>query len=263
MSRLLLALVLFAFTFPAVAQSVSTDDPWCTDREDAYEDVRACEVRTFTLAPRDVLRADAGQNGGISVEAWDRDEVQLRARVQAKGGSSTEARRLVEQTEIDTDGTIRARVPDGRRDAWASVSFKLMVPRASNLDLSTRNGGIGIDGVTGEIRFAAQNGGVGLRAVGGDVRGRTTNGGLKVVLAGDRWDGDRLDVETTNGGVKLVVPAGYSADLETGTTNGGLRVDFPVMVEGEVGRRLRTRLGDGGPPVRAITTNGGVVVERG
>lgn len=263
MSRLLLVLLVTVLTLPAAAQTVTTDDPWCTDREDAYEAVRACEVRTFTLAPRAVLRADAGQNGGISVKAWDRNEVQLRARVQARGGSSAEARRLVEQTEIDTEGTIRPRVPDGRGDAWASVSFELMVPRRANLDLSTRNGGIGIDGVTGEIRFAAQNGGVGLDGVGGDVRGRTTNGGLRVVLAGNRWEGDRLDVETTNGGVKLIVPDGYSADLETGTTNGGLRVDFPVMVEGEVGRRLRTRLGEGGPLVRAVTTNGGVVVERG
>jgi DUF4097 and DUF4098 domain-containing protein YvlB len=263
MKRLVPLLLLTTLALPAAAQRTLTDDPWCTEREDAGEAVRACEVREFTLAPRRTLAVEAGDNGGISVEAWDRDEVLVRARIQAKGASSAEARRLLERVAIETDGTIRPRVPRARRDAWASVSFRLMVPRRSDLALRAHNGGIGIDGVSGAIEFATRNGGVHLDGVGGDVRGRTTNGGLDVHLAGDRWAGDRLDVETTNGGIRLVVPDGYSADLETGTVNGGLRLGFPVTVEGDVGRRVRTRLGDGGRPVRVVTTNGGVVVERG
>lgn len=263
MQRLALVLLLTVLTVPAAAQRTISDDPWCTEQEDYGDGAYACEVRELTLAPRRTLAVDAGENGGISVEAWDRDEVLVRARIHAKGASGAEARRLVEQVEIETDGTVRPRVPNARGDAWASVSFRVYVPRRSNLDLSANNGGIGIDGVTGEIAFDTQNGGVHLDGVGGNVRGRTTNGGLDVRLAGDRWNGDRLDVETTNGGVRLVVPTGYSADLETGTVNGGLRLGFPVTVEGDVGRRVRTRLGSGGAPVRAVTTNGGVVVERG
>jgi hypothetical protein len=263
MKRLPLLLLLAAWVVPATAQRTLSDDPWCTERNDYSDADRACEVREFTLDTRRTLAVDAGDNGGISVEAWDRDEVLVRARIQAKGESRAEARRLVEQVEIETDRTIRPRVPSARRDAWASVSFRVMVPRRSGLDLKAQNGGIGIDGVMGDIQFDTQNGGVSLDGVGGDVRGRTTNGGLSVTLTGTRWDGERLDVETTNGGVRLVVPDDYSADLETGTVNGGLRLGFPVTVEGDVGRRVRTRLGNGGAPVRAVTTNGGVVIERG
>jgi len=39
-------------------------------------------------------------------------------------------------------------------------------------------------------------------------------------------------------------------------------VDFPVEVRGRLGRRLTTTLGDGGPTVRVVTTNGGVKVSR-
>ncbi|MDX1530929.1 MAG: DUF4097 family beta strand repeat-containing protein [Rhodothermales bacterium] len=131
------------------------------------------------------------------------------------------------------------------------------------LDLATRNGGIAIDGVTGEVRFRAMNGGVSLVGLGGDVQGRTTNGGLHVVLTGDAWEGRGLDVETVNGGVDVTVPEGYSADFETGTVNGRLRVGFPVTVEGDVGRRITTTLGQGGAPVRVTTTNGGVRIDRG
>mgnify|MGYP000361465391 CR=1 FL=1 len=44
--------------------------------------------------------------------------------------------------------------------------------------------------------------------------------------------------------------------------NGGIDLDFPVRVQGRIGRRLSTTLGDGGPRVRVITTNGGVQIVR-
>ena len=81
-------------------------------------------------------------------------------------------------------------------------------------------------------------------------------------MDGDRWAGEGLDVETTNGGIELVLPEGFSAELETGTVNGGLDIDFPVTVQGRIGRRLTTTLGQGGPRIRAFTTNGGVSIVR-
>lgn len=268
MTRIVLALLFSALAFsalPASAQTVDPDDTWCDEDRHRHTDdaERYCEVRTLTLAPRDVLRADAGSNGGIHVEGWDRDEVVLRARVEARARTRGEAEALADHVTITTDGTIRPRIPDGRDHAWASVSFELMVPRRSNLDLETNNGGIGIDGVVGAIHFDAQNGGVHLSGIGGDVRGKTQNGGLRVILTGSRWDGDRLDVATTNGGVSVIVPDDYSADLETGTVNGGLDIGFPVLLEGSIPRRVRTTLGDGGSPLRIVTTNGGVSIERG
>jgi DUF4097 and DUF4098 domain-containing protein YvlB len=67
------------------------------------------------------------------------------------------------------------------------------------------------------------NGGIHLNRVSGNVSGKTTNGGVHVQLAGDRWNGQGLDVKTTNGGVHLNVPANYSAHLEASTVNGGFR----------------------------------------
>jgi DUF4097 and DUF4098 domain-containing protein YvlB len=79
-----------------------------------------------------------------------------------------------------------------------------------------------------------------------------------VELAGDSWSGAGMDVETTNGGITLLIPEDYSAEIETRTTNGGIDLGFPVTVQGRIGRELRATLGDGGPTIRAITTNGGV-----
>ncbi|PYQ81252.1 MAG: hypothetical protein DMG01_04450 [Acidobacteria bacterium] len=111
-------------------------------------------------------------------------------------------------------------------------------------------------------KFTARNGGVTLNNVGGDLRGETTNGGVTIDLRGDHWDGAGLDVETRNGGIRMTMPANYSAQLETGTTNGRINVDFPITVQGALGRQLTTILGAGGARIRAITTNGGVSIRR-
>ena len=81
-------------------------------------------------------------------------------------------------------------------------------------------------------------------------------------LKGNHWDGAGLNVETQNGGIRLALPANYSAELETGTTNGRVVIDFPVTVQGSIGRHFTTTLGAGGAKLRAITTNGGVRIHQ-
>ena len=241
------------------------DDRWlerCRDG-DWGDDDRFCEVRDVPLsAARSRLAVDGAQNGGVTVVGWDETTVRIRARIQANARSDADAREIAREIRISTDGTIRADGPErsGRRN-W-SVSYVIFAPRKSNLDLSTHNGGISIEGIEGSIRFAAVNGGITLARVAGDVRGETTNGGVHVVLDGSRWRGDGLDVRTTNGGVNVAVPPRYSAELQTGTVNGGLDIDFPITVQGRFSRQLTTTLGDGGPRVRVTTTNGGVKLRR-
>lgn len=234
-------------------------------RERAGDDRRAvhCEVqeRAFQATGR-TLAVDGGSHGGVAVRGWDRDSVVVRTRIQAWGNTIGEARQLARQVRIEDGEIIRAVGPASGSDGWWSASFEILVPRRSDLSVETSNGGISIDGVRGRIEFTAANGGISLRDLGGSVRGRTTNGGLNIELAGNRWEGEQLDVSTTNGGIRLFVPERYSARLETGTTNGPLSLDFPVVVQGSIGRRIVTDLGAGGPLIRVVTTNGGVRVRR-
>jgi DUF4097 and DUF4098 domain-containing protein YvlB len=137
-----------------------------------------------------------------------------------------------------------------------------MVPERTDLALKTMNGGITIADIHGRIEFSAVNGGVHLSRLGGDVEGHTTNGGLSVELAGDRWDGTKLDTYTSNGGVTLKVPERYSAHMETGTVNGSLNVDLPVSVKGDISKKLSFDMGSGGAMVRVVTTNGGVTIRK-
>ena len=255
---MLLAAVLSA---PAFGQE--SDDDWCDQESWDRDGDSFCEVREYTVAAG-AIDVDAGTNGGVSVEAWDGGDVLVRAKVSAHADDDGDAERLAGRITVQTDGgNVSADGPStGNGESW-SVSYRVYVPRDTNLSLDAHNGGIGIKGVSGNIRFNTMNGGVRLTDLAGDVRGETRNGGVSVQLAGSRWDGAGLDVETRNGGVQVTIPEGYNAEFSTGTRNGSIRVDFPVTVSGEIKRRLETTLGSGGPAVRVVTTNGGVKVGRG
>jgi hypothetical protein len=221
-------------------------------------------VLTTTIASAGSLDVQASPNGGIRVEAWDDDRIEVVARLTARASTEEGAEEIAREVVIALDGDrVDATGPrTGRREGW-TVSYRVRVPRDTDLSLRTTNGGIEVGDVAGSIDVHAVNGGVTLRDLSGDVRGRTTNGSVEVQLAGARWSGSGLDVQTTNGRVTLVVPEDYSADLDVGTTNGGIEFDFPVTVQGRIGRNMATTLGSGGAPIRARTTNGGVrVVER-
>lgn len=263
------ALIVAGMLWMPAGALVAQGDPdheWCRgDRRGSRDGERYCEVRTFELpADRGAVRVNAGTNGGISVEGWDRDDIRVLAKVQV-WSRRDDPEELARAVTIRTDGTIRAEGPERRRSRrdGVAVSFRLMVPRRSDLDLETLNGGINVFAVHGDIEFRAVNGGISLNEVGGDLRGRTTNGGVHIELEGDRWDGAGLDVETTNGGITLGVPEDFHADLTTGTVNGGLDIDFPVTIQGRINRRrITTKLNGGGPPVRVVTVNGGVTIRR-
>ena len=249
----------------------------CDPRDDGgWDDQRrgfACERRTLALAPRRAFRLDAGANGGATVRgaATVRGPLVV-ATVTARAGSDAEAARLVAAVRlVDDGGTLRADGPDARerrddRASW-SVSWRVEVPRRTDLELRTSNGGLRVAGVAGRLRLDTNNGGMTLDSVGGDVVAHTNNGGARATLAGRAWDtaglpGAGLDLHSNNGGAVLRLPADYAARVRVGTNNGRLAVDFPVTVQGRLDpRRLELTLGGGGAPVRVTTNNGGARLE--
>lgn len=246
------------------AQGVFDDNPCDRDRRGDGDGYRHCEVRDAQL-PAGPLAVDAGRNGGIRVEGWDGNEIQVRAVVQARSRDEASARNLAAGVQVQASGgQVSATGPDTQGDDRWSVSYRIRVPRQNDLKLNARNGGISVTNVTGAITFDTVNGGVQLADLGGRVNGRTRNGGVKVALGGSQWDGEGLDVETSNGGVTIEVPETYNAELETRTVNGGFRSEIPLTLTGELSPRrgISTTLGSGGAPVRVRTTNGGVRIEQ-
>lgn len=262
---LLSATLAFATAVVPTAAVQRQDRDWCSDSNFGDDRARHNEIREFTLPAAGMkLNVDASPNGGIKVEGQARADIQGQACVSANANTPEQARAIAQRVEIvATAERVTATGPQrlGDREGW-SASFRLVVPTRTSMTLRTVNGGISMTDVDGEIDFRTVNGGVSLSRIAGNVRGRTSNGGVTVNLEGPTWHGDGLDVETENGGVTMAIPADYSARLETGTVNGRLNVDFPVTVQGRIGRDIQTQLGGGGPLIKVRTSNGGVNIKR-
>ena len=213
------------------------------------------------------LSVQPGMNGGVEIIGWNRDSIAITARIQANARTQDDAEAIARELKIEASGGVvrvsGARSSSGRHQNWG-VMFIVMVPRKTDLTLSTENGPLSVSDVTGTMELETQNGPLSLSGVGGDVHATAQNGPLSVDLLGTRWEGAGLDARTQNGPADLRIPDNYNAKIEFGTVNGPMDVGFPmtVTISGRVKDHISTTLGSGGPPIRVVTTNGPMTVRR-
>lgn len=265
-----LAITLAASSSTATAQSQPASVArWlenCRDNSSGWNEDRDrhCEVRQAAVARGTrAITIDGGNNGGARIIGWDHDSIAVFALVQTHARTRGDAAELARDIRVTTDGgRIRADVGSTGRSEGASVSYHVYVPRRMDVTARTHNGGISVDGVAGTLDLEAHNGGLSIARAGGTLRGRTTNGGITLALDGARWNGSGADLETRNGGVSVVVPSDFNARLQASTVNGSFDIDFPLTMQGRIGRNIEATIGSGGPTVRAVTTNGGVRIRR-
>ena len=258
---------LLVLMIPAFGQMRENTDPQlsCQGNWKNSRSERSCEIRESRLPATQGLEVLASPNGGVSVRGWNRQEILVRARVEATAPTEGEAKALASQVQIQGgSGRLSATGPDGRNQherSW-SISYEVFVPHRIDLKASSTNGGVTIQDVDGDIAYSTVNGGVKLTRLAGHVHGETTNGGVTVEMAGDRWQGVGLDAQTVNGGVNVSLPLNYSARILASTQNGGMRSEFPVTGDSRHSKNLEFNVGSGGAPIRIATRNGGVLIRK-
>lgn len=226
-------------------------------------------------------------NGSVTVEAWDRNEVQVEAMRQVKAESNAKAEELMKKIRIDVKASanevrIETRLPNEGsgffdwltgNSASFSVTYKIHAPRevAAKLvstngalrlagthgqaDLETTNGGVTVEHVAGTIRMESTNGGLKVIESSGSVQGETTNGGITAQLT--EVDGD-VSLETVNGSVTVRVPQDVRASLDVETANGGIHTDLDVQGGHKSRNSLTGEVNGGGGQLKIRTVNGGV-----
>jgi hypothetical protein len=261
-----LSALIASLTWMTAAGFGQTPEPelQCIDQQQSQHRVSStCRVQELALPYIGTLNVETGGNGGITVKGWDRTDVLVRALIQTTARFPWEAESLSAQVSISAmAGQVMASGPRQQNGRNWSVSYEILTPSATNLNLQTLNGGIAIANANGQIRFTTANGGVSLSGTGGDVQGKTSNGGLSIVLTGERWEGEQLNIQTSNGGIKFDAPEGYSAHLEASTHMGALSTNLPIQVSGCKGFActVSVDLGSGGALVRAVTSLGSIKI---
>jgi hypothetical protein len=202
-------------------------------------------------------------NGTVDVQAWDRDEIEVRAVKTAKHKESD-----LELVSIDVDAkpnsvSVATRYPQNE-GVEVAVEYIIHVPHCAHVEhLGTVNGTLRIAGVEAVEDLRTVNGNIEVYDGGGSVHARTTNGNVHLELHQLRRPQDKTGAvaETTNGSVLLAVPANTQADLEALCLNGNFFSELPLSLEStQRPRETHGKLGKGGMPIRLHTVNGGIRV---
>jgi hypothetical protein len=222
-----------------------------------------CEVREVgTVARRERIDVDGDRHTGVHIKGAQRNDVRVRLVVQAQGEDVADARRLASEVTMDlTSAVWRADVPeirDERRNGrrWVTATIVVETPVESNVTARSEHASLKVENVRGRLDLDGTHGPVHVSNVGGDVRARVQHGPLHVVLSGAQWQGTGLDAEATHGPLVLRLPRDYGAQLELGAEHGPFDIDFPITLNRFDKSRIETKLGAGGPRIRAYTAHG-------
>jgi hypothetical protein len=229
--------------------------------------------RTFDPGAATAFTLD-NHNGDVTLDGGDGSAVS--GEVTKRSTAGEKALDRVTVTETVSDGTL-AVATESEGSHNVSVDFDLSVPDSLAVTAVTSdNGDVDVTGVTGDGTYETTNGDVTVADVDGSVTAVSKNGDAEVTdparLGGARStngdveaDAPALDGDTrcatTNGDVTVAVPDDLDATVDLRTENGDAEIDgATVTVEQSGDRRIRGRLGEGGPLLELRSTNGDVTL---
>jgi len=197
-------------------------------------------------------------NGSVTVEGWDRDEVEVRAVKTAKNDQRDLAEVRIDVQSQPGQVAVHTLYPHGE-GAEVAVEYHIHVPNRVLLgNIDTVNGGVLVRGVHGEGDLRSVNGDVKVVESSGRFSARTTNGDVHLELR-QLADGAPMNLQTVNGSVVLGLPSDARANLDVKSVNGDVYSELPVTSPvDKAARAFRTKLGLGGGEISVRTINGGI-----
>ena len=146
-------------------------------------------------------------------------------------------------------------------DNDVSVRFAVRVPAGVRFVGRTVNGGIGAEGLTGDVLARTVNGSVRLSTA-GQAEAETVNGSITAAV-GQADGSEALTFKTVNGSIAVELPASANADVRAATVNGGIHTDFPLNGPTRISKRsLSGTIGSGGRPLALETVNGSIRIRQ-
>lgn len=211
-------------------------------------------------------------DGSIVVHGWDKNEVMYNATKRA------DEEGYLRQITISTEqqGSNVSIIARSEEEA-GSASLEVFVPRNASLHVTSNDGSLRLNGVSGDLTLRTGDGSIEVGDAGGQLQVITGDGGINVrnfqgqveARTGDgsiSLDGifNAVTARTGDGSISLAVPLSLNFTVETnaaneaGITNEGLNMTEDVAPTQRV---RRWRIGNGGK-VFVLNTGDGRIVLR-
>jgi len=209
-------------------------------------------------------------DGAVTIRAWDKSEVSYTAIKRANHEESLKDI-IVDAGQQGSDVSIIAHAKD--KDSEGSAALEIYVPRNSNLQLSSDDGRIIVQGVSGELVARSGDGAIEIDGGHGHIKANTGDGRVRIVSfqgAVDVETGDGsinlegnfsgVQAKTGDGSIVLGVPADANFIVETNAeavSNDGLNI---AEESAPSARIKRWRVGKGGTVFTLNTGDGHVIL---
>jgi len=219
--------------------------------------------KTLPLPPTGSVTID-NHNGSITVNTWDRPEIEVHAVIEMNSGFpfSDADRRRFNETRVDID-----RIGDSVRikseyPTWSSleganpdIHYTVNAPRTARWTVRTHNSRVEVRNLHAALSVSTHNGQIDVSGLAGALDLDTHNGNARVQFASLTAPSS---IETHNGDVELTMPAASRFTLHTSGHNGRVQSDFAVTTRttSRRGANLDGAVNGGGPALHLTTHNG-------
>lgn len=208
--------------------------------------------------------------GSITIEAWPRNEVDITAEIELKGGTEEELARLavVNNFVLDADGAHLTLITTGTHDRkfmkraakdfpkklltlpW-KIDYRIRVPAQVDLDIFAGNGALNLNNIDGAISLHAGESEASFTLGGGDVVSTVASGSVALRVPVNSWRGRGATLRLGRGDITVELPAGFNGDVDATVGRAGrIENTHPALAprEGNAStpRQLRARAGAGG-----------------
>jgi hypothetical protein len=212
-------------------------------------------------------------SGDVTVTATDGDRVEVVGVRRGGGGYDEDDVRVDvhegrdgvticalwgEESWCDDRGSHIESHGDGRRHR-GHIDFQVRLPRRLKLLAKSVSGDVEVTGAGDEVRAGSVSGDVKLeRLRTPSVTASSVSGDVEVQIEALTGAGV-LKFTSVSGNVSLELPRSFDADVTLKTVSGELDSEFPLTLQGSMGRRnLQGRIGRGGRDLILTTVSGDV-----
>ena len=224
--------------------------------------------------------------GSVTVEGWNRNEVEVTADIELKAETEPELDQLAKvntfvfdedlnHISILTVGTHdRAYMKKSAKNfpkkllnlPWR-IDFRVRVPANTDLEISAGYGPMKVSAVEGAMRLSATESETGLTLTGGTVTTTITAGNVLFAIPARSWRGAGADIRVATGILNVELPAGFSGDIDVDVLRNGKIVNTHEGLvarekPGITERTVRARAGAGGAYFKFTVGDGTVNIRR-
>ena len=242
------------------------------------------ESRRFFYAG--TVTVTGAPNGSVTIEGWQRNEVEISAEVELQAPTEADLSRLATLNNfvIDEDANHLRVITTGTHDRtfmkrmakdfprsliglpW-KIDYHIKVPAQTDLEINAGVGPTRLTGVEGAIRLNAVQTDATLSLTGGLVSVIVQSGTVDLTVPALSWHGLGADIKVASGRLNIGLMPGFSGDihaavLRTGEVKNGYPNLEPLERNSITAQSVRARAGNGGGALTLTVGDGTIQIDQ-